>query len=187
MRRIGFDCVDPGADLVGCGCDENSAKASGADLEAAESATEEGARSGGVAGVQMVEGCGHLDESLEEALLGLLQRKPGAFPMLVSFEEFFALVAGEAFGERGGGPVERHGDIIGPVELAIRDLHGEGFGFLNRQAKPASKQASWLPTGIHSISRGLLSMLYHKFCGWIRDFPGCAGFKLSAYPSQNAE
>lgn len=76
MGRAGFEGEEPGADFVSDGRDLDASVAGGAEIEAAQGAAKKGARSGDVAAMEMVEGRGHLNEGLKEALLGLGELEP---------------------------------------------------------------------------------------------------------------
>lgn len=64
--------------------------------------------SGNVAAVEMMEGCGHLDQCLQKTFVRLVQGEPHTLPMLVSCKELASLIAGESFGKRSAIPVNRH-------------------------------------------------------------------------------
>lgn len=59
--------------------------------------------------LEVLEGCGDLDERLEKWAFGLWSGKPYGFPLLVSFEVLAGVVEVQAFGERAACPVEGHG------------------------------------------------------------------------------
>lgn len=56
----------------------------------------------------MVEGCRHLNQRLELALLRFIECEPDLFPMLVSSKKLAPFVAGESFGKRTAIPIKRH-------------------------------------------------------------------------------
>jgi hypothetical protein len=68
-----------------------------------------------VSGPKVVECRCHLNQCLQKTLLRLIQSQPNALPMLVCQEEFFALVADQAFRKRSAFPVERHTFSIGDL------------------------------------------------------------------------
>ena len=78
---------------------------------------QQGERSSGIAGIEMVKrGC-YLDECLKKRFLRFFKREPDAFPMFVSEEELAAAIAGKSLFEFSAMPVKRHAISIG--DLAV--------------------------------------------------------------------
>lgn len=82
-----------------------------------------GVRGCGGQALEVVEGGGDLDQSLQEVFLGLAKGEPDGFPVLVGEEELAAVIAGEALGERAASPIERADGEKRGMRI------GDGFGF----------------------------------------------------------
>ena len=107
---VGGEGLEAGADVVAEGGGGDAAEVGRVGREFAEGGGEETGGAEGVRALEVVEGDGDLDESLEEELFGLRGVEPDALPGFVGGEEFGGVVVAEALGERAVGPVEGHGD-----------------------------------------------------------------------------
>ena len=62
-----------------------------------------------IAALQVVKGCGDLDQGLEECLLRFLALEPFGFPVFVSREEFLVVIAVKSVGQCAVCPIKVHG------------------------------------------------------------------------------
>ena len=99
VRSAYFEGGEPESKFVEKRSQEESAEDRRALLDSTQGAAQKRTGSDGVARMEVVEGSGHLNEGLEEALLWFLEAEPRAFPVLVRLEKLPVPVAGEAGGE----------------------------------------------------------------------------------------
>ena len=68
-----------------------------------------GTRTVEIAAAEVMKSAGHLDQRLQESLLGLGSLQPNRLPMLMRFEELFRSIAAQPFVEIALRPVEHQG------------------------------------------------------------------------------
>ena len=93
---------------------------------------QKGLRASHVSFPEVMKGCGDQDKGLQERLVRLLTRKPGAFPVLVSLEKEPVLIAPQTCCQRPCGPVKDHRRFVIPSFLAKQaefDFDSKLFGY----------------------------------------------------------